>query len=231
MRILIIGCSSGIGLETLKYIYKNSEHQIVALSHNLNSSDEITSLQNRKRILFYEINLQDNDSIKTAIDFILEKKLWPDVVIYNAGLLYNKKFTDFTDEVIDALFAVNFLGYAKLLQNLLVIMPEKQVHFLSIVSMAAVQGSVKFPGLSYYSASKAALAALTESLASEYGETLFRFNSLALGAVQTKMLEEAFPGYKAPVSASEMAEFIAWFALNGNRFFNGKIIPVALSTP
>jgi hypothetical protein len=56
-------------------------------------------------------------------------------------------------------------------------------------------------------------------------------NCLALGSVQTEMLEEAFPGYKAPVLASEMGKFIGDFALNGNRFFNGKIIPVALTTP
>ncbi|MEN9443621.1 MAG: hypothetical protein RIS47_511, partial [Bacteroidota bacterium] len=93
------------------------------------------------------------------------------------------------------------------------------------------QGSAKFEGLSWYSASKAALACLTEVLAQEYANTSVRFNALALGAVQTQMLQEAFPGYQAPLSSQEMASFIADFALNGHRFFNGKILPVSVSTP
>jgi hypothetical protein len=45
------------------------------------------------------------------------------------------------------------------------------------------------------------------------------------------MLIEAFPGYKAPVDAKHMAGFISEFALTGHRFFNGKILPVAVSNP
>jgi len=54
---------------------------------------------------------------------------------------------------------------------------------------------------------------------------------LALGAVQTEMLEAAFPGYQAPVTADEMATFVADFALTGQQLFNGKLIPVSKSTP
>ena len=52
-----------------------------------------------------------------------------------------------------------------------------------------------------------------------------------MGAVQTEMLNDAFPGYKAPLSAKEMAKFILDFSLNGSKFFNGKIIPVSISNP
>jgi short-subunit dehydrogenase len=97
--------------------------------------------------------------------------------------------------------------------------------------MGGFQGSAKFPGLSYYSASKAALACISECLAGELKELEIIVNCLAPGSVQTEMLEDAFPGYKAPVSAREMGKFIGDFALTGNRFFNGKIIPVALTTP
>jgi 3-oxoacyl-[acyl-carrier protein] reductase len=45
------------------------------------------------------------------------------------------------------------------------------------------------------------------------------------------MLEKAFPGYKAPITAADMAEFISWFAINGSKFFNGKVLPVAFSNP
>jgi 3-oxoacyl-[acyl-carrier protein] reductase len=97
--------------------------------------------------------------------------------------------------------------------------------------MGGIQGSAKFPGLSAYSSSKGAVLTLTELLAEEFKETGPSFNALALGAVQTEMLEEAFPGYKAPVSAIEMAEYVMNFALNGQKLYNGKILQVSSSTP
>ncbi|MDT8347626.1 MAG: SDR family oxidoreductase, partial [Flavobacteriaceae bacterium] len=108
---------------------------------------------------------------------------------------------------------------------------SRDTHVVAISSMGGVQGSVKFPGLSAYSSSKAAIISLMELLAEEYKENGPRFNSLALGAVQTEMLGEAFPDYQAPLDARQMAEFIADFAVNGQRFFNGKTLPVSSTTP
>ncbi len=104
-------------------------------------------------------------------------------------------------------------------------------HVVNVTSMAGYQGSSKFNGLSYYSASKAALGSLTECLAEELKDESIKVNALAIGAVQTEMLEEAFPGFKAPLQPSQMAEFMKWFTLEGPVFFNGKVLPVSLSTP
>ncbi len=104
-------------------------------------------------------------------------------------------------------------------------------HVVTISSIGGVQGSAKFPGLAAYSSSKGAVITLTELLAEEYKENGISFNVLALGAVQTQMLAEAFPGYKAPVTATEMANYIADFSLTGNKYYNGKILSVGKSTP
>ena len=117
-----------------------------------------------------------------------------------------------------------------MIQALLTLFP-KQSHILTISSMGGLQGSAKFSGLSLYSASKGALAVLTECLAEELSEQEIKCNCLALGAVQTEMLSKAFPGYTAPLNPEEMAEFIVEFALHGHRYFNGKILPVSLTTP
>ena len=102
---------------------------------------------------------------------------------------------------------------------------------VNISSMGGVQGSVKFPGLSAYSSSKGGLITLTELLAEEFKESGPAFNVIALGAVQTEMLEEAFPGYQAPISAGQMASYILEFALTGQKFYNGKVLPIASTTP
>ena len=104
-------------------------------------------------------------------------------------------------------------------------------HIVNISSMGGFQGSVKFPGLSAYSTSKAALCSFTELFAEEYKDSGIKMICLCLGAVQTEMLEEAFPGFKAPHSPEEMASFIYTFATTQGDFMNGKIIPVSQSTP
>jgi len=97
--------------------------------------------------------------------------------------------------------------------------------------MGGIQGSIKFAGLSAYSSSKGAVITLSELLAEEYKEHGIAFNVLALGSVQTEMLEEAFPGYKAPLTASEMADYIFDFTLTGNKYYNGKVLQVSSSNP
>jgi NAD(P)-dependent dehydrogenase (short-subunit alcohol dehydrogenase family) len=97
--------------------------------------------------------------------------------------------------------------------------------------MGGVQGSLKFAGLAAYSSSKGAVITLSELLAEEYKEQGIAFNVLALGAVQTEMLEEAFPGYQAPLSAAEMAQYIFDFTLNANKYYNGKVLQVTTSNP
>ena len=147
-------------------------------------------------------------------------------------MLVNKLFTEITSTDLESVFNVNVFSVFRLIQGILPIMETKtRGHVINISSIGGVQGSVKFAGLSAYSSTKAALACLTECLAEEFKDLNISFNCLALGAVQTEMLEEAFPGYKAPLTAWEMAEFISKFSVNANKVMNGKIIPVSLSTP
>lgn len=145
-------------------------------------------------------------------------------------MLINKPFEELSLENFNSVYQTNVMGVVGLIQEVLPFL-KKDAHVVNISTMGGVQGSVKFPGLSAYSSSKAAVITLTELLAEEYKETGPSFNVLALGAVQTEMLEEAFPGYKAPLSAEEMADYIFNFSLTGNKFYNGKLLQVSNSTP
>jgi NAD(P)-dependent dehydrogenase (short-subunit alcohol dehydrogenase family) len=155
-----------------------------------------------------------------------------DILVNNAGFLVNKPFEQLNLDDFKRSLEVNYLAPAVLIQGLLpLLLKAQKPHVINISSMGGVQGSVKFPGLSSYSSSKAALGVMTECLAAEFSESRIRFNTLALGSVQTEMLEAAFPGYKAPLMPAEMAAFIRDFAEYGGTYFNGKTIPVSLSTP
>lgn len=223
MNIVITGVSRGIGLELVKLFAK--EHTVYCLSRNI---EPIKSLGNKNvKYLSFDFLNKDYD----GFEIFFREIEGVDVLINNAGLLYNKPFSTIKEEELRSIFDVNVLGPFWLIQQLFDKIVRQNGHIINIGSMGGVQGSVKFPGLSAYSSSKGALAILTECLAEEYKEESITINCLALGAVQTEMLEQAFPGYVAPLSPSEMAEYIFDFAIKGKKYYNGKVLPLSLSTP
>ena len=219
-NIVITGTSSGIGLELVK-IYTKKKYKVLSLSR---STIKIKGV----RHMIFDITKQKSiDNVKN----IIEKEFkGVDILINNAGKLINKPFLKMSMEDFDSVFRVNLFGVANLIKNLYPFFNKKS-HVVNISSIGGVIGTSKFNGLTAYSSSKGALNILTEVLAEEFKESGPNFNSLCLGSVQTKMLEEAFPGYKAQVKPNDMADFIFDFANKGNKYFNGKVIPVSLSNP
>ncbi len=224
-NIIITGTSRGIGFELTKQL-SNAGHQILALSRK---SGSLRAL-NLKGVDVLEFDLAIHDDLKKVGSFVKSNWDQVDVLIHNAGTLLNKPFLETTPEDFFTVYRTNVFGLASLTQEVIPYMSNKG-HVVVLSSMGGVQGSSKFPGLSAYSSSKGAVITLVELLAEEFKTTGPSFNVLALGAVQTEMLEAAFPGYQAPVTAAEMATFVADFALTGQELFNGKVIPVSKSTP
>jgi 3-oxoacyl-[acyl-carrier protein] reductase len=231
-KILITGVSRGIGLELLGQLLTNNDHEVMAISRNpLDFSNPIIAKALKEKRLFpFELDLVKDDFNTLTNTLNQLEKL--DILINNAGFLINKPFVEQTEEDWQNQFEVNVFSPAKLIRFLYPwLLLSGNAHIVNISSMGGFQGSSKFPGLSAYSASKAALGTLTECLSVEFHGKGIAVNALALGAVQTEMLAQAFPGYEAPVSAKNMADYIANFALEGHRFFNGKQIPVSFTTP
>lgn len=224
MNIIITGTSRGIGLE-LALLFAENGHQVLALSRKNNSR-----LTQNPNISFLSVDLSEKDDLQKVTNFINDTWKKVDILINNAGALVNKPFEQISSEEFEYTYKVNVFGVANLTKAVLPFMGEN-AHVVTISSMGGIQGSMKFAGLSAYSSSKGAVITLSELLAEEYKDKGISFNVLALGAVQTEMLEEAFPGYKANIQPFEMAEYIYNFALNGAKFHNGKIIQVSSSTP
>ena len=229
--IVITGASSGIGeASAIKFAKKNAKIVLVA-----RRKEKLLQLQKKlvkftDSTLVCQCDVSNKTQVKEMTDIVLDTFGRIDVLINNAGFLVNKPFAEITSEEFKRCYDVNVFGVATLIKTTLPFM-KKTGHIVNISSMGGVQGSVKFSGLSAYSSSKGALITLTELLAEEYKETGPSFNVLALGAVQTEMLEEAFPGFEAPLSATEMAQYVMDFSLKGNKFYNGKILQVSSSTP
>lgn len=224
-KIVIVGASRGIGKSLIPHLAGNADMEIHVLSRN-----EPSNIGDFANAYFHSFDLTSN-SVRNDASLIFQEIGNIDFVINNAGNLVNKPFTEITPEELITCYNTNVLGVFQTVQALVPFMLDNGGHIVNISSMGGFQGSVKFAGLSAYSTSKAAICSFTELFSEEYKESKIAMNCLCLGAVQTEMLEEAFPGYEAPLSADEMARYIADFTLTGHRFFKGKILPVSLSTP
>ena len=237
MNIIITGASRGIGYELVKNMSSTGEHTIFAVSRNITKLETLArecKLKNADTaVIPVGCDLSNENEIQHLVSVIKTHVAHIDILINNAGALVNKPFMEISKSDIEYAYRVNVFSTFNLIQNILPLMffSSKRGHVINIGSVGGFQGSIKFAGLSAYSSSKAALASLTECLAEEFKEKNIAFNCLALGAVQTEMLNEAFPGYVAPLKANEMATFISQFALSAHHYMNGKIIPVSISNP
>ncbi len=226
LTIVVVGASRGIGKEIVNRLASNSSYTILALSRNLDRMEN--NFSSFKNVKCFSFDLSKND-VREQASHIFNSFKSIDILINNAGKLINKPFVELTSSDLSECYQVNAIGVMQTVQAALPKM--EQAHIVNISTIGGFQGSVKFPGLTAYSTSKAAVVSFTELFAEEYKDTAIKMNCLCLGAAQTEMLEEAFPGYEAPISAMKMAEYIVDFALNADQWMNGKIIPLSLSTP
>jgi NAD(P)-dependent dehydrogenase (short-subunit alcohol dehydrogenase family) len=223
-NIIITGTSRGIGFE-LALQFAKAGHQVLAISRKI--APEFLSNQN---ITSLSVDLSEEDDLVQVQKFLSNTWKKVDIIIHNAGSLLLRPFAQTTQEDFENIYKVNVFGVANLTRVCLPYL-QKGSHVVTISSMGGIQGSMKFAGLAAYSSSKGAVITLSELLAAEYAAQGIAFNVLALGSVQTEMLAKAFPGYQAPITAVQMADYIYNFTLTGHQFYNGKVLQVSSTTP
>ncbi|PIF31516.1 short-subunit dehydrogenase [Flavobacterium sp. 9] len=223
-NIIVTGTSRGIGYE-LALKFANAGHQVLAISRKIPQT-----LLEHQNVTCLSVDLADETALEEVNNFLSSTWKKVDAVVHNAGALLLKPFAETTQADFENIYKVNVFAVANLTRICLPYL-QKGSHVVTISSIGGVRGSLKFAGLAAYSSSKGAVITLTELLAEEYKEQGISFNVLALGSVQTEMLNEAFPGYQAPISAEGMATYIYDFTLNGNKYFNGKVLEVSSTNP
>lgn len=228
---LVTGASSGIGFQTALQLSVQEGIRVLALARNTKKLQALRDASDGKiEILSFDLSKHPEALIESHCRQLGITSLRG--LLNNAGHMEALPFLETGTQNLRDTFEVNVLAPYRLIQHLHPLLKASGgAHVLNVSSVGGVQGSVKFKGLSAYSSSKGALNVMSECLALELADDKISVNALALGAVQTEMLSQAFPGYEAPMQSSDMASFVSWFLIQGDRFFNGKILPVALSTP
>ena len=230
--VLVTGASRGVGRATAKALVELHGCTVVAVSRD---EDCLASLKtecgDRAGLLeALQVVLVSTSGIEDVRRHLAGRRLHG--LVNNAGLLIKREWGEWTEDDLQRLYLLNASVPLLLSQALSSLLEgDPPGHIVNIGSMGGFQGSVKFPGLAAYSASKAALANTTECMAEELKDRGVRCNCICLGAVDTAMLRTAFPGYTAPVGAEEVGRYISRFVVEGHNLFNGKVLPLAVSTP
>jgi len=225
---IVTGASRGIGRETAKHLAGN-DLQVWALARSEGKLNELRD-EYPENITPYPIDLMKTDELEAFFDHIKSNSYKVDSLINNAGLLRKDTLADSSDKDWKLMFDIHVMAPVRLIRGLLNFFSDS-AHVVNISSMAGYQGSSKFPGMAAYCTAKGALATATEALATELSDYSVHCNALCIGAVQTEMLEEAFPGMDAPVSAEEMGRYVADFTLNARGLYNGQVLPVNVGDP
>lgn len=232
MTIVITGTGKGIGYETALQLSADENNTIIAVSRSEKGLKKLSD-KSKGKIKTVCFDFKFYKGIPSLlIPEIKKLAKHVDVLINNAGILIKKNITELSTTDIEEAYSVNVFAPMLLIKELLPVMGGKiRTHIVNIASMGGVQGSVKFSGLSAYSSTKAALINLTECLAVELKEKNIAVNCVAFGSVQTEMFGEAFPSVKAGISVADASKYLADFSLNGNKYFNGKVLEVSSTTP
>lgn len=226
---LVTGASRGIGYALALELHRRGHH-VIATARSESKLRQLAEECGDDRLEFEVLDLGDREAVQQWANLLKDEGYRISHMINNAGSLVNKPFADISPDELRRVYEVNVFSVFELIQKVMPLYSD-DVHVVNISSMGGYQGSQKFPGLTAYSSSKAAVASLTECLQEELGERGWAFNALCLGAVQTEMLEEAFPGFAAPTTPGEMATFIADFAEGSQKYIRGKVLPISSTTP
>jgi 3-oxoacyl-[acyl-carrier protein] reductase len=232
--VLVTGVSRGVGFELFLQLARMPDIIVIGISRNKVGLEKLQ----KKCVSFYcnSFVLLEGDITQPELQKELNNALQAygklDVLINSAGAIVNKPFEEINLADLQYCYSTNVFAPYLLTQQLLPWLAKSDLaHVVNIGSMGGVQGSSKFPGLSAYSSSKGALITLTECLAEELKDRNIVVNCVNLGAVQTEMLEAAFPGFKANHYPQEIAKWLIEFALNSHLFMNGKSVQLSNSTP
>jgi 3-oxoacyl-[acyl-carrier protein] reductase len=224
-EIIITGASGGIG-SALCRVFLDGGHRVMAISRKESVMDVHPNLE------WVQNSLDNYAEIRNAVDSWSEGSGLR-ILIHNAGYMIRKAFMEIEQSEMEELMHVNLIYPCMLTKALLGWLSNGDAgHTIYISSMSGFQGSLKYPGLTAYGASKSAGNAWIESMAAEFDikQGLY-FNALSLGAVNTSMLKDAIPNTTSAVEVREMARFIFDFALDGFKVMNGVVLPVRISNP
>ena len=232
--VFVTGAAGGIGLAVVKaFAAKGFVVYANARCKDGEFEAEIRDIAKKHQTSVNPVyfDLRDQDAMKASIADLYDRRVFPDILINNAGVPHGRLFQMTPISEIESVFEVNLFAHMRLTQLLLRGMRKRGCG--SIVNVSSISGIELSKGNSAYGVSKAALAAWTEVMGKELSGTGIRINAIAPGLVKTRMGDFAIATrekaanemrFDCSIQPSDVANAIAFLACEEGRCINGQIL-------
>jgi NAD(P)-dependent dehydrogenase (short-subunit alcohol dehydrogenase family) len=190
--ILITGSSTGIGFATAEVLAR-SGHQVYGTMRNPQKSPQLQALADKEMlpISILPLDVDDDKSVKEAVDGVLSREGHIDVLINNAGIENHGAVEEIPLEYFKTNMETNYFGTVRCIQAVLPSMRERKSG--RIINVTSISGKMYSNFHAPYCASKAAVEALSECLAQEVTPYGIKVNIVEPGVIQTPIFEKSIP--------------------------------------
>lgn len=185
--VLITGCSSGFGLLTALEFARKGDH-VFATMRNVAKASALEKIRDAEKLPIEIVQLDILDDASVAAAFAKAGQI--DVLVNNAGMELRSPIEEASEAEIRKQFETNVFGTLRVIHAVLPAMRARGSG--TIVNLSSVAGIVGVPYGGYYSATKHALEAITETMHFELSSFGVRVISIEPGAFRTELGSNAF---------------------------------------
>jgi NAD(P)-dependent dehydrogenase (short-subunit alcohol dehydrogenase family) len=236
---IITGAASGIGRAMVKQFLASEVSQLVAVDLSPPPSDiqELLNAQSQ-RLAFVQGSVADDNTAQRFTQVAMERSGQIDILVNNAGVALVKAVHEHTPEEWDFIMNTNVKALYFAARHVVPIMIKQ--HRGTILNTGSISGHVGIVGQGAYGPSKGAVHQMTRQMAVEYAPHGIRVNAVALGTVDTPIVQESARQFgdaaafwkmlrdKHPIgrvaTPEEVACFFTYLASDHASFFTGAIL-------
>lgn len=234
---LITGCNRGIGKAILEAVVREGA-SVIACTRVIDDDLLLfySSLEKEYSVKVYpiQVDMMDEDSVKTAIKEICAYKLPIHILVNNAGVACFDGLMKLSSETLKSVFQVNYFSPLLLLKG--VVMPMMKAKGASVINITSVAGMDGTIGNCSYGASKASMILATKTLSKELAKAKVRVNAVAPSIVTTDMSASindevlnqqlSVTALGRPSTPDEIAKVVVFLASDESSYITGQIIRV-----
>jgi NAD(P)-dependent dehydrogenase (short-subunit alcohol dehydrogenase family) len=221
---VVTGSSSGIGFETALLLSRNGFYTYATM-RNLGKSEGVTQMAKKERLPLQvlELDVNDDETVKDAVDQIAKEKQRIDVLVNNAGYLLVGCVEDLSIDEFKAQFETSLFGVIRVSQRILPYMRKQKQGIIVNVSSAA--GRIAVPTVPAHTSAKFALEGLSEALKYEVEPFGIKVVIIEPGVIKTNIMNASVIAKKAQDPNSPYAQMTQKVITKFGSFFENAPLP------
>lgn len=233
--VLVTGASKGIGKATIIEFASKGYNVVINYNNSKSDAEKLKRHVEEKyniKALTIKADVSSEKEVKDMVDRIIKDFGNIDVLVNNAGIVYDRKFDDIKIEEFEKTLKVNLIGAFIVAREVSKYMKKGS----SIVNVSSTNGTKTIsPECLDYNISKIGLQSLTRDLAFQFKPNI-RVNAIAIGWADTDMNKDLPKDYikeetskiylERFASTGEIAKTIFFLASNDSSYINGEIVNI-----